>query len=209
MKLNRKKPESADDAHLKQKILLLVIPLLVIVGLAIYATAQQHSPVIPSSFTASQDALASISKDIANLNQTLSQQIAGIQEAKKNGDRATTLSLVDKAKETNTSISKKAENFAANLEVMKKSVIGFTSTTSQALASEALETESSLIKEFQNYTSLLDQFLSLLSTSVSNDSQAIEDRIKNLLTEINSKAENINALNARFIQQTNILTKSL
>lgn len=203
----RERPE--ENLHLRRKILLLIIPVLILVGLAVYAATGRNSSEPPQSFVTSRQSLAETSKDIATLNQKLSQEIIDIQNAKKGGDKNKALSLIDEAKKTNDDAYQKAQSLAAGLAEMQKSLSGFTSTTSQALASTAIDTEITLTNEFVAYTQLLGSFFDLLKTSVVNDTPAVERNISESLSAINRKVDSINQLNQTFIKQIGEFDKSL
>jgi hypothetical protein len=209
MKFKDRKSDIIEDKHLRQKIALLVVPVIAIVGLAVYAAASQNATEPPQSFVASRQNLSEISKDIANLNQEMSQEISTIQEAKKAGNTGKALQAIQNAKQTNTEAVAKAQSFSAGLAEMSKSLSGFTSTTSQALAAQAIATEISLTNEFITYTKLLDKFLTLLSASITNDNPTIENNIKTSLADINRKVDDINKLNQTFLQEIASFDKSL
>ncbi len=209
MKFKDKKSDIIEDKHLRQKIALLVVPVIAIVGLAVYAAAGQNTTEPPQGFVASRQNLSEISKDIANLNQEMSQEISTVQEAKKAGDTGKALQAIQSAKQTNAEAVTKAQSFSAGLAEMSKSLSGFTSTTSQTLAAQAVATEISLTNEFITYTKLLDNFLTLLSASITNDNPTIENNIKTSLAEINKKVDDINKLNQTFLQEIASFDKSL
>ncbi len=203
----REQPE--ENLRLRRKILTLIIPVLVLVGLAVYAAASRNSGDLPRDFVISRQSLAETSRGIAGLNQTLSREIIDIQSAKKAGDKNKTLSLIDEAKKTNSDIYQKAQTLSSGLAKMQQSLVGFTSTTSQALASAAIDTELTLTNEFTAYTRLLGNFFDLLTTSVADDAPAVENNIKESLTAINRKVDSINQLNQTFIKQISDFDKSL
>ncbi len=209
MKFKSKKSDVIEDKHLRQKITLLVVPVIAIVGLAVYAAAGQSTMEPPQSFVTSRQNLSEISKDIASLNQEMSQEISTIQAAKKAGETGKALQAIQDAKQTNAQAVAKAQSFSAGLAEMSKSLSGFTSTTSQALAAQAVATEISLTNEFITYTKLLDNFLTLLSASITNDNPTIENNIKTSLAEINQKVDDINRLNQTFLQEIGSFDKSL
>lgn len=209
MKYKQRKSDIVEDKHLRKKIAILVAPVVVVVGFAVYAAASQNTTEPPQSFVTSRQNLASISKDIANLNQQMSEQITTIQNAKKAGDTQKALATVEQAKQTNAQALQKAESFSAGLQDMSKSLSGFTSTTSQELAAKAISTEISLTSEFIEYSKMLGNFLTLLKGSITNDNPTIENNIKVSLDEINKKVDSINSLNKTFTQEISDFDKSL
>ncbi len=209
MKFKQKKSDIIEDKHLRKKIAVLVIPVIVVVGFAVYAAASQNTTEPPQSFVTSRQNLATISRGIANLNQQLSAQITTIQNAKKAGDDAKALATINQAKQTNAQALQEAESFSSGLQEMSRSLSGFSSTTSQALAARAIATEISLTSEFINYSKLLDNFLTLLGGSVTNDNPTIENKIKASLDEINKKVDSINSLNQTFLQEIGTFDQSL
>jgi len=180
-----------------ERLALILVPILVIVGLFIYFFSSMQTNVVPADFTAARQKAAAVSQDIVTLTGETGQKISQANLIQNGGNVNELLSLINGAKTTNATAYQKAFDLSHTLQQMAES-LNTVQQPRQQLGYEAVALELSLVSEFISYTGTLNDFLNNLSNAVLDKNPVSRKMAEDSLKSVNQKADLINTLNKNF-----------
>jgi len=180
-----------------ERLALILVPILVIVGLFIYFFSSMQTNAVPADFTAARQKAAAVSQDIVTLTGETGQKISQANLIQNGGNVNELLSLINGAKTTNATAYQKAFDLSHTLQQMAES-LNTVQQPRQQLGYEAVALELSLVSEFISYTGTLNDFLNNLSNAVLDKNPVSRKMAEDSLKSVNQKADLINTLNKNF-----------
>jgi len=188
------------DKTTLERLALILVPILIIIGLFIYFFSSMQSNAIPADFTAARQKAAAVSQDIVSLTGETGQKISQANLIQNGSDVNKLLNLINEAKTTNAAAYQKAFDLSHTLQQMAESLSGVQQPRQQ-LGYEAVALELSLVSEFISYTGTLNDFLIDLSSAVIGQNPASRKAAEDTLKSVNQKADLINTLNKNFLDK--------
>ncbi|MGC9603012.1 MAG: hypothetical protein ABSF47_00900 [Minisyncoccia bacterium] len=185
------------DKTTLERLALILVPLLVIIGLFIYFFSSMQTNAVPADFTAARQKAAAVSEDIVTLTGETGQKISQANLIQNGGNVNELLNLINGAKATNATAYQKAFDLSHTLQQMAES-LNTVQQPRQQLGYEAVALELSLVSEFISYTGTLNDFLNNLSNAVIDQNPVSRKMAEDSLKSVNQKADFINTLNKNF-----------